>query len=140
MTAMLLMGAVILLFMWLNRPKPLDTSLENELNSTPPAATATIGADSLTASQIATIVNTVRQIGQPDSSDESYSLTTRYADLRVSASGRLSGTVADGGATVEIDRLMTGRHEGLTPAAAASAVAALMADIDNAGRYRGFAR
>ncbi len=140
MTALLLMGAVILLFMWLNRPQPLDKSLEDELNSKTETPAQVITADSLTLEQISTIVNTVRQTGVADTTTRSYTLATRNADITVNAAGQISGTVTDGGATIDIDRLLTGNHEGLTPSAAASAVIRLMDDVANAGRYQGFAR
>ena len=139
-TAMLLMGAVILLFMWLNRPSPQDRQLEDELNSRIEAQAPAVQADSLDASQISTIVNTVRQTGVADSVSGSYTLALRNGSLTVSADGALTGSITDGTVTADVAQLTTGRHGSLTPAQAASAVKALMNEVDNAGRYQGFAR
>ena len=140
MTAMLLMGAVILLFMWLNRPQPQDRQLEEELQPQTEKAVAAVSADSLSRQQIAGIINTVRQVGTFDSVSGAYNLGLRSGNLTVDAEGKLSGKITDGAAEIDVNELTTGKHTSVSNAQAASAVKALISQVDNAGRYQGFAR
>ncbi|MDE6177445.1 MAG: YidC/Oxa1 family insertase periplasmic-domain containing protein, partial [Paramuribaculum sp.] len=142
MTAMLLMGAVILLFMWLNRPKHQDIQLTDELNAPVEQTVATVGADSLTPAQIADIVNVVRQNGRFDSASTTFSLAVEGGSLKVDASGKISGefSVPALPAPVSVAELTNGRHPSLSPRQAATAVELLMSSVNHAARYRGFAR
>ena len=142
MTAMLLMGVVILLFMWLNRPKHQDIQLTDELNAPVEQTVATVGADSLTPAQIADIVNVVRQNGRFDSASTTFSLAVEGGSLKVDASGKISGefSVPALPAPVSVAELTNGRHPSLSPRQAATAVELLMSSVNHAARYRGFAR
>lgn len=111
MSTMLLMGAVILLFMWLTRPKA-DQQLNEEINSPTELseAASAVNADTLSRAQIENIVNIVRQNGTADTAAHTYSLTTANANLTVGADSRLSGSVNTASNNVDIAELITPNH------------------------------
>lgn len=143
MLAMLLMGAVILLFMWLNKPSEADRQLADELNS-PVEQTnqpVQLGSDTLSTTDVSNIVNLVRQSGTADTVNHAYTLAFNGARLSVDASGRLSGTVpSSDGTEIAVSELISSQNRRISPSVAAATVSKLLAEVNHAARYQGFAR
>lgn len=138
MTTLLLMGAVVLLFMWLNRPKPVDRNAVDQLND-PVEASAVLNADTLTSAQVANICNVVRQNGVADTLSNSYTLRDGNSVLTVSGDGKLTGDMVFDGGRIPVTELLTANHGSLTPKQAARAIGQLLATVDHAARYQEFA-
>lgn len=145
---MLLMGAVLLGFMWLNQPseeqlrqqRERAEQLAEEQRQKDTATAGVLTPDSVSASEIAVIANTVRQLGTPDSTSNSYRLATAGTIINLSADGNITGTVDTGNGTVQLGALLAKGHPGIDNAQASAAVAKLRDALAAAARYRGFAR
>ncbi|MCM1483664.1 MAG: membrane protein insertase YidC [Muribaculaceae bacterium] len=145
---MLLMGAVILGFMWLNQPSAEERArMEQEARemAEAEAATATnadnvLTPDSVSASEIATIRSTVNELGTADAATGMRTLSGKGFTIDLASDGALSGSVslADG-TSVSVTDILTANYGTLKPSQAAEAVKIFRKGLADAARYRGFA-
>ena len=96
---MLLMGAVILGFMWLNKPSEEEIARQKELARTEAEANAqkeepaTLTVDTITPQEKTNIAYTIRTFGEADSAGV-FTLTAKDATLKLSEDGQISGTIS----------------------------------------------
>lgn len=144
---LLLMGAVILGFMYLNQPSAEERErmererqemLAKEQEKSIDAANITV--DSVTAVERATVISTVRTLGVKDSTTNITSLVSGPAHLSLDASGNLSGYVLAGGMQVPVQDIMSASYGSLPAPIASEAVQGLRKALANVARYGGFSR
>lgn len=145
---MLLMGAVLLGFMWLNQPseeqlrqqRERAEQLAEEQRQKDTDTAGVLTPDSVSPSEITVIANTVRQLGTQDSTDNSYRLVAAGTIINLGTDGNITGTVDTGNGTVQLGVLLAKGHPGIDNAQASAAIAKLRDALAAAARYRGFAR
>lgn len=147
---LLLMGAVILGFMWLNQPSAEEIERRRQEQAEQLAAQQqaleqnqqqnTLIVDSLTPTERALIAPTIKQYGVADSANsEAYSLKTRNVDLYLNGE-TISGTVNAVDTTVNVADILSGNLDKYMPKVAADAVGALKAAINDISRYKEFSQ
>ncbi len=143
---MVLMGAVLLGFMWLNQPaeeqirqqrEQAERLAEQERQKAPDNQVA---GDSLTVADLNLIQSTIRQIGTPDTVNGETELKIAGIDLLMKADGSFTGTVDSPDGLYSIEQLTSPTANAISPAAAASVVKTIRDGLATAARYRGFAR
>lgn len=143
---LLLMGAVIMGFMYLNRPseEELERQREqaeqmqaeqNRVSTSPDVLTF----DSINPSEAATVAATVRELGVRDSSGVS-ALNVDNLHLTLSADGKVGGTVSVDGNEVPVEQMLANNWDDFKPSVAKAAITSLRDGLRNAAKYRGFAR
>lgn len=144
---LLFMAAIILGFMYLNRPSEEELRARRELAEQQAADEARKSAqgdvltvDSVSPDELANIRATVRQYGRRDSVSDVYTLKAPHATIAVNGAGAISGTVTAGGMEVPVADIVTPNRKDFPRATLASAVATLKADLDGVAKYQGFAR
>ncbi len=143
----LLMGAVIFGFMWLNQPSAeqraqMEKERQEQLRAEQEKSTSTavLTVDSVSSAERAGIINTVKTLGTRDSISGAYTLRSAGTIVTLSADGQLSGTVKAAGKEVPVTDILHSSYSGLTTADASAAVAAFRKSMADAARYGGFAR
>ena len=143
----LLMGAVIFGFMWLNQPSAeqraqMEKERQEQLmaEQEKSASTTVLTVDSVNAAEIAGIRSTVTALGTLDSVSGVRTLASAGAEVTLSPEGTLAGTVKSAGKNVPVADIISADYKGLTPAEAQAALAAFRKAMADAARYRGFAR
>ena len=143
----LLMGAVIFGFMWLNQPSAeqraqMEKERQEQLmaEQEKSASTTVLTVDSVNAAEIAGIRSTVTALGTLDSVSGVRTLASAGAEVTLSPEGTLAGTVKSAGKNVPVADIISAASQGLTPAEAQAALAAFRKAMADAARYRGFAR
>ena len=144
---MLLMGAVILGFMWLNKPSEEEIARQRELAEQQEAArieaqqaAEVLTPDSVSATERATIASTIRRFGTLDSISGTYTLDAREAHLTLSADGAIGGSVDTDFGPVKAADILTADYQGMSQQAAAAAVSNLKQSMAAVARYQEFAR
>ena len=141
---MLLMGAVIFGFMWLNKPSEEELARQREIAEQQEAArleaAQVLTPDSVSAAERATIASTIRRFGTVDSITGAYTLDAREAHLTLSPEGTIGGTVDTDFGPVAAADIMAARYDGMTQQTAAAAVSNLKQSMAAVARYQGFAR
>ena len=146
---MLLMGAVILGFMWLNQPSAEQRAqMEKEARELAEAQAAkdtnpanVLTPDSVSAAERTTIAATVAELGSANAESGERTLTGKDCSISLSADGTLSGAVTlTDGTQVPVADIITANYGALQPAKAAQAVSIMRKALADAARYRGFAR
>ena len=143
----LLMGAVIFGFMWLNQPSAeqraqMEKERQEQLMAEQEKSTSStlLTVDSVNAAEVAGIKGTVKALGTLDSVSGVRTLSSAGAEVTLSPEGTLAGTVKTAGKNVPVADIISADYKGLTPAEAQAAVAAFRKAMADAARYRGFAR
>ena len=142
---MLLMGAVIVGFMWLNKPSQEEIERQRELASTEAQAEAgntpvkLLTVDTITAAEKASIAHTIRTFGERDSLG-GYTLNAKDADLALSDDGHISGTVSTPMGPVEMSAILSSDFAGMSMTEAKEAVDNLRESLNAIAKYQGFAR
>ena len=143
----LLMGAVIFGFMWLNQPSAeqraqMEKERQEQLMAEQEKSTSStlLTVDSVNAAEVAGIKGTVKALGTLDSVSGVRTLSSAGAEVTLSPEGTLAGTVKSAGKNVPVADIISADYKGLTPAEAQAAVAAFRKAMADAARYRGFAR
>ena len=146
-TGLLLMGAVILGFMWLNKPRQDELKRmqeEAEMQARQETEKADNGAvltlDSVSAAEIADISSTVSRFGKTDTVTHLTTLAAPRADITLDAQGRLGGTVETSAGPVGVAAIVASDYGTMPKAQAAEAVANLRSALAEVARYKGFAR
>lgn len=145
MYGLLLMGAVILGFMWLNQPEPKPDSIAPAEQITAEQAEAMADAqlasslDTLTPAETSMLAAAVHQYGTPDSVSGRVTMQNSKVDL-VSDGYLLTGSVNVDGKSVDIADLSNPAAAGLSPVIASKAVKLLKTTTRELTQYQGFAR
>ncbi len=144
---MLLMGAVIFGFMWLNKPSEEELARQREIAEQQEAArleaaqaAQVLTLDSVSAAERATIASTIRRFGTADSLTGAYTLDAREAHLTLSPEGAIGGTVDTDFGPVAATDIIAARYDGIPQQTAAAAVSNLKQSMAAVARYQGFAR
>jgi len=146
---LLLMGAVIFGFMYINKPteeqieQQRREQLERQQAADEVARRAqeeAVRIDTLSGGDIESLRNAMRLYGTVDSTSSVpvYRYSTRTLSLELSADS-IRGTIATSGAPVDAARIIAGDLSGIEPARAAQATRALHSAIADLGRYKNFA-
>ena len=111
---MLLMGAVILGFMYMNQPSAEERERQaRELAEQQARADQLsdngdiLTLDSVSSQERATVVNTVKRFGTRDSVSGTYTLKAQGLDIKLNADGSFSGNVNAGGTEVPVTAILT---------------------------------
>ncbi|MDE6483890.1 MAG: membrane protein insertase YidC [Duncaniella sp.] len=143
---LLLMAAVIFGFSYLNRPSAEELERQRqeqlamqEAEKQESASTGTLTVDSINAAEVATIINTVRELGTTDSVGMR-TLNVRNLHLTLTADGTLGGYVKAGDTQVPVTDMTANRWNEIKPSVAVAAVDNLRDGLRDAAKYRGFAR
>lgn len=147
MLGLLLMGAVILGFMWLNKPEvdPNSPMPQEELTTEQEKAVTdnelASPADSLTVAEYNMLAGAIKQFGVADSTGRA---TFTAPDMQLSSDGRnIQGYVKVDSTDININYLITpelSSIQPLSPQVMGRAAAAVKARLRDLSQYRGFAR
>lgn len=147
MLGLLLMGAVILGFMWLNKPEvdPNSRMPQEQLTTEQEKAVTdnelASPADSLTVAEYNMLAGAIKQFGVADSTGRA---TFTAPDMQLSSDGRnIQGYVRVDSIDVNINYLVTpelSSIQPLSPQVMGRAAAAVKARLRDLSQYRGFAR
>ena len=146
LTGVLLMGAVILGFMWLNKPSEEEIARQRQqaeqlARQAENQATAPVLAlDSISASEKSRIASTIKQFGVLDSLTGTRTLSVADATLTLSDGGAIAGYVSTPGGEVAVKDILLSDFGGMSRDNAAAAVATLRNAVASAERYKEFAR
>lgn len=144
---LLLMGAVILGFMYLNQPsaeerqrmeRERQEQLAQETQKSPDGNTISI--DSVTNADKQAILSTVKSFGVTDSATNITTLSNGPVRLQLAAGGELSGYVTANNTQVPVNDILNASYGSLPRATAALAVSELKQTLANIVKYGGFAR
>lgn len=147
MLGLLLMGAVILGFMWLNKPEvdPNSPMPQEQLTTEQEKAVTdnelASPADSLTVAEYNMLAGDIKQFGVADSTGRA---TFTAPDMQLSSDGRnIQGYVKVDSTDININYLITpelSSIQPLSPQVMGRAAAAVKARLRDLSQYRGFAR
>lgn len=144
---LLLMGAVILGFMWLNQPSEEQLAQQRELAEQQAREAQELAkdpdvltVDSVSPAEITVIANTVRQFGVADSVAGVTTLNVSDANITLDREGTLGGSVATPYGPVKVADIIASDFNSYKPATASAAVRSLREALANVARYKGFAR
>lgn len=144
---LLLMGAVILGFMYLNQPsaeqrarmeREQQEQLAQETQKSPEGNTISI--DSVTEAERQSFLATVKTLGTTDSATNVTTLNNGPVRLQLNAAGELSGYVTANNTQVPVTDILNANYGSIPRATAALAVSELKQALANVVRYGGFAR
>lgn len=144
---LLLMGAVILGFMYINQPSAEERArmererqeqLARETQKSPEVNTLTI--DSVSEAERLNIISTVKSLGTTDSATNITTLANGPVRLQLNAAGELSGVVTANNTPVAVADILSSNYGSVPRATAALAVKELKDALANVARYGGFAR
>jgi len=142
------MGAVIFLFIWLNKPSEEELAarrqaIEMAEGKNPDEVDNVQPLVALTSAETAKIVPTVRTFGKPVAgSPDTYRLSSGAVDLTVSGSDSaavLTGTVKVGDRQVDVNDIIAADFPDLTPEQAQQATSQLKSAISDVNKYKSFA-
>ena len=151
LVGILLMGAVIFGFMYLNRPseEQLEAQRQEQLQREADAqarrdaeAADAMRIQTLTDADLTTLRNAVKLYGKADNSGSGavYSFRSDAIDLRVVNDSVLEGSVMTAGGAIDINNLISGKFaDGTEPRHAAAASRTLRDAISDLARYKNFA-
>ena len=136
---LLLMGAVIMVFMYMNQPKPGDvTSQEQTVSGNQSEEINSIVIDSISSAQWQKYATTVRNYGLKDAQTGLYVLESGNVKLSADTASIVSGEVRVGNAIVTVDNIRKAMYANVDDATAAQAVKDLKQAVNDASRYGGF--
>lgn len=146
-TGLLLMGAIIMLFMYINQPSAEQrAAMEEKLRQEQAAAEKqaiepqVLTVDTVSPAERSAIADVVRQYGTA-TADGGYTYPAGAVTITVDAAGRIGGTVSQGSVTVPVADIVNATYpESVTVEQRAAAVAALRKVVANAQREQAFAR
>ncbi|MDE6329012.1 MAG: membrane protein insertase YidC [Duncaniella sp.] len=146
LTGLLLMGLVIFGFMYLNQPSKEELERQRAEKERIEAEAARKAADpglikldSVSPSEIAQIAATVRELGHTDTATHVSTLKVDKINLKVDATGSVTGTVEADNQSVAVASLLANETASMKPSLAATAMANLRQGLATAARYKGFA-
>ncbi|MCM1291974.1 MAG: membrane protein insertase YidC [Bacteroides sp.] len=148
LTGLLLMGAIIMVFTYLNRPSQAeleaaekqrqDQAAADSLKSQPPVETI----NAFSPQALADLQATVRRDGSLDTTAHAYTLTGADVTVNLSAdsAASLSGEVKVGSYTVPVTDIVNASYGNIPVDVRRQALDKLNAAVESATRYKGFAR
>lgn len=143
---LLMMGAVIFGFMWLNQPSEEELARQRQAqaelaaaqqNAIEQAQQNELLVDSFTPTELALVAPTVKQYGTLV--DGVYKLENKNVNLSLEGD-KLSGTVTAGDTLININDVLTANWTDCKPRVASLAVKVLKSEINNIARYKEFAQ
>ncbi|MDE6383007.1 MAG: membrane protein insertase YidC [Paramuribaculum sp.] len=149
LTGLLLMGAIIMLFMFINSPSEEQLAEQRrqkelaEQQASQPAPEEVLTIDTVSPGERAGIIRTIRQNGEFDAAAGVFTLTAPGVTLSVSADSTavLSGMVKGGNSEVSVADILSANYpDSVSVKDAVAAVALLRNTIEESARYQGFAR
>lgn len=143
----LLMGGVMMLFMYLNQPSAEELERMRKERQEQLAAqdearrvqASDLIIDTLSPTEVAMIAPAVRQYGVVGASDGTYRLETKKVALE-SDGTTVSGTVNAMDTTVDVKDILANKLSGYVPRVASEAVKNLRSTLSDISRYKEFAR
>lgn len=142
----LLMGAVIFGFMYLNQPSAEEKArMEKERQEqlaqekAKAAEPDMLTVDSVSAAELKAVRETVRNLGMRDSATESYVIDNGPLHLVMNRDGQLSGQVTVDSTAVAVNAILTADYTGIPAATARRAVSEFKSTLAAVARYEGFA-
>ena len=139
---LLLMGAIIFGFMYINQPSDEEIAAAQkaqiEATQNNNSQNEEIAIDSLTPNQVSKLVAMVKASGEAQN-DGTYTLTTGNVDLRCDST-TLSGTVTVNNNTVDVKKIVANDLAELPRPVAKAAVDALISSIDRYDSFGNFAQ
>ncbi len=143
----LLMGAVILGFMWLNKPSEEEIARQRELAEQQARAEETKSPendmptiDSVSPAERDVIASTIKQFGEADSVAGTYTVHAPNSEVTLEADGQLSGTVTTATGPVNLSQVISHDVAAVGVQKLSEAVKTLKKDFADIARYQGFAR
>lgn len=144
---MLLMGAIVFGFMWLNQPSEaeLEARRQAQMEATTQQAETVAQdkttVDTITSAEAALLATTIEQYGTQDTIDGKpcARLATKKVDLTLSGS-TINGTVTVGDTAINVADVIGNRMMAFSPAVANEAVGNLKSTLRDLAKYQGFAR
>lgn len=143
----LLMGAVILGFSYLNQPSAeerarMEQERQEQIDKENAATAKTILTmpDSISSAELAGISATVRSLGVLDPATSTHKLSAKDVEISLTSDGQLSGYVTVEANTIPVADIIRASFSSTSPEIAAQATAKFRQAVANAERYRGFAR
>ena len=143
---LLMMGAVIFGFMWLNQPSEEELARQRQAqaelaaaqqNAIEQAQQNELLVDSFTPTELALVAPTVKQYGTLV--DGVYKLENKNVNLSLDGD-KLSGTVTAGDTLINVNDVLTANWANCKPRVATLAVKVLKSEINNSARYKEFAQ
>jgi YidC/Oxa1 family membrane protein insertase len=143
---LLMMGAVIFGFMWLNQPSEEELARQRQAqaelaaaqqNAIEQAQQNELLVDSFTPTELALVAPTVKQYGTLV--DGVYKLENKNVNLSLEGD-KLSGTVTAGDTLININDVLTANWADCKPRVASLAVKVLKSELNNIARYKEFAQ
>ena len=143
---LLMMGAIIFGFMWLNQPSEEELARQRQAqaelaaaqqNAIEQAQQNELLVDSFTPTELALVAPTVKQYGTLV--DGVYKLENKNVSLSLEGD-KLSGTVTAGDTIVNVNDVLAGNWADCKPRVASLAVKVLKSEINNIARYKEFAQ
>ena len=139
---LLLMGAIIFGFMYINQPSDEEIAAAQkaqiEATQNNDSQNEEIAIDSLTPNQVSKLVAMVKASGEAQN-DGTYTLATGNVDLRCDST-TLSGTVTVNNNTVDVKKIVANDLAELPRPVAKAAVEALISSIDRYDSFGNFAQ
>ena len=139
---LLLMGAIIFGFMYINQPSDEEIAAAQkaqiEATQNNNSQNEEIAIDSLTPNQVSKLVAMVKASGEAQN-DGTYTLTTGNVDLRCDST-TLSGTVTVNNNTVDVKKIVANDLAELPRPVAKAAIDALISSIDRYDSFGNFAQ
>lgn len=142
-----LMAAVIIGFMMINRPSEEELRQQREqaeqlaeLERQQSSGDGVLRLDSISPAEVQTIAATVRELGRRDSAAGQTVLTIDKTRLVLDGDGKLSGSVTVDDRNIPVADMLANRWADIPTDRAAQAVSTLRKSLADAARYRGFAR
>ena len=147
LTGVLLMGAVILGFMWLNQPSKEEIERQREqaeeqarLAQQAAENQPVLTIDSVSDLEKVQIASTIQQLGTLDTLTGTRTLQMPDATLTLTKDGVTAGTVTTPAAQVPVADILAASYGNLSPETAKQAVNTLRQALASAARYKGFAK
>ncbi len=145
---LLLMAAVLFGFMYLNKPseqqlaeRQAQLEAQQRADSLTTAGAPALALDSITQAEATGIAATIKELGTRDTSTGVTTLDIDHVKLTVGADQRVAGEITiDGGAVIPAADVVYNNLSAISVPAAQKALATLRAALQDATRYRGFAR
>lgn len=143
---LLMMGAIIFGFMWLNQPSEEELARQRQAqaelaaaqqNAIEQAQQNELLVDSFTPTELALVAPTVKQYGTLV--DGVYKLENKNVSLNLDGD-KLSGTVTAGDTVINVNDVLAGNWGNCKPRVASYAVKVLKSEINNIARYKEFAQ
>lgn len=147
---LLLMGGIILGFMWLNQPSAEEIERQRQAQAEQLAAQQqaieqsqqqnVLKVDSLTPTELALLAPTIKQYGTPDAVDANvYTLGIHDVNL-ILEGDHVTGTVTVGDSIVNVSDIISGSYSGYAPEIASAAVSVLKSTLNDISRYKEFSK